>query len=395
MRDTLTALVLVLAAAAAGGEAQPPSPAMVFCQLLEAPDSTREKREEVWAKLQEAGKTPPRPVVAAVEKVRDRAWSRLFSLLGSLQSKKPVAGLRSAMAPHQAKVRDVVNGAAFSKEKLDEAAAPIEKALEAAVAALEESEKFKPLDDSIQELETYAVGCGLRLGWSEELRGVLIRAALVNQAAGNTRWRSLLQANREAAAWIDPAEHACLEVLNTHRILVGLAPLEFDLRLVVAAKKHAEEMVAKTYFSHDSPTEALKTPWLRAGREHAKANGECIANGSESGVAIFRMWYYSQGHHKIVLGGGPTVGVGRCGSTWTLLTGGAAASSAAAAKMPAYVRKRYEAGERPEPLLELAKWCANNQLFTQAEDELERLLALAPDHAAAKKALERIRSRKR
>jgi hypothetical protein len=87
--------------------------------------------------------------------------------------------------------------------------------------------------------------------------------------------------------------------------------------------------------------------------------------------------------------------VGRHASTWTLMVGGSGASSPAAAKMAAYVRKRYEAGDKAEPLLDLAKWCANNQLFTQAEDELERLLVRAPDNAAAKKALERIRARKK
>ena len=59
-----------------------------------------------------------------------------------------------------------------------------------------------------------------------------------------------------------------------------------------------------------------------------------------------------------------------------------------------FTTDHYEAGDKPEPLLELSKWCASNQLYTQAEDELERLLVLAPDNEVAKKALERIRSRK-
>jgi hypothetical protein len=134
---------------------------------------------------------------------------------------------------------------------------------------------------------------------------------------------------------------------------------------------------------------------MRAGREHTKANGECIASGAPGGVAAFRQWYYSQPHHRILISGGPCIGVGRCRDSWTLMVGGSSLGNPAASKMGAYVRKRYEAGEKPEALLDLAKWCANNQLFTQAEDELERLLVLEPKNAAAEKALERIRSRKR
>ncbi|MBM4032672.1 MAG: CAP domain-containing protein [Planctomycetes bacterium] len=170
--------------------------------------------------------------------------------------------------------------------------------------------------------------------------------------------------------------------------------MEIDLRLVIAAKKHSEEMAARNYFSHDSPTPELKTPWQRAAREQTKAAAECIAFGSDSGLTAFSQWYYSQGHHKIMLGAGPCVGVGRGGTKWTLLMGGSSMGAPATNKMAAYVRKRYEAGDKPEALLELAKWCAANQLATQARDELQRLLLLAPDNEAAKEALERIRAKK-
>lgn len=387
-------LALVLAAASALG-AEPPSPAQAFLEVFEAPDSTPERRQAAWAKLQEAGKGVPRPVAAAIERRRARAWQRLWPILGSLQGKRPASGLRAAVAPHQAKVRDLVNGNAFSREKLDEAMAPIEKALGAAVAALEEAEGFTPLLAAIHELETYAAGAGLRVGWNEELRDCLVRVALANQFAGSVKWRPILEANRELGAWLDPAEHACIERLNIHRILLGLAPFEIDLRLAITGKKHSEEMAAKGYFAHESPTPELRTPWMRAARQLTKSNGECIASGPASGVAAFTGWYYSQGHHKIMIGGGPCVGVGRAGERWTLMTGGSSMGNPAANKMAQYVRKRYEAGEKPDLLFELAKWCASNQLLVQAEEELVRLLVLAPDHEGAKKALERMRARKR
>ncbi len=391
------------ATASLAGEAPSGSPAQAFVQALEAASSTPEQRAEAWNKLTEGDKRPPRAVVEAVDKARERAWARLASLIGSLAGKKPLSALRSAASANQARVRDLVNGNAFSKEKLDEAMAPIQTALEGALGALDEAEKFKAIRSSINELEEYAVGCGLRVGWNEELLDTVITLALVSRHVRGSsdfgfRISDFRGANPQAALrnpqWIEPGEAACVARLNVHRILLGLQPLELDLRLVVAAKKHSEEMVAKNYFAHESPTEGLKTPWQRAAREHTAASGECIAGGHASGVAAFTAWYYSQGHHRIMLSGATAVGVGRCRDKWTLMVGGSRAANPRADRMAAYVRRRYEAGEKPEALLDLAKWCASNQLLAQAQDELERLLAIEPAHDGAKKALERLRTRK-
>lgn len=395
MKLALGALLPILAVALArAAEPQAPSPAQAFVQALEGSSIAAEQRAEAWKKLTEGGRKPPRAVAEAVDKARERAWERLGHLLGTLAAKKPLAGLRGACAPHQAKVREAVNGNAFSKGRLDEAMAPIQKALEAAMAALDEDGKYKALRASIHELEGYAAGCGLRHGWSEELLDTECVLLAVSRFAGHPRWSPLLETNQLVGSWIDPGEAACLARLNAHRILIGLAPMETDLRLVVAGKKHSEEMVAKKYFAHDSPTEGLKSPWQRAGREHTGASGECIAAGQSTGVGAFLCWYYSQGHHKILISGASCVGVGRARDKWTLLVGGSRMGNPRGERMAAYVRRRYEAGERPEALFDLAKWCVSNQLLVQAEDELERAVALAPDNEGAKKALERIRTRK-
>ncbi len=391
----VAAAVAALAAnAALAGEAPGPSPTQAFVQAVESASATPEQRAEAWKKLTEGDKKPPKAVVEAVDKARERAWSKLSALIGTLGAKKPVSALRSAATSNQAKVRDLVNGAAFSKEKLDEAMAPIQKALEGAMAALDEAEKFKTLRASINETETYAVGCGLRIGWNEELLDTLVTLALVSRHVGGVRSGQVVETNQLVGGWIDPGEAACVARLNVHRILLGLAPLEIDLRLVVAAKKHSEEMVAKNYFAHESPTEGLKTPWQRAGRERTAASGECCATGRNSGVGAFTGWYYSQPHHKIMISGAACVGVGHHGDKWTLMVGGSRMANPRGDRMAGYARRRYEAGEKPEALFDLAKWCASNQLFAQAQDELERLLALQPDHEAAKKALDRLRTRK-
>ncbi|HPD13331.1 MAG TPA: CAP domain-containing protein [Planctomycetota bacterium] len=386
------ALRVASVAPAAGGEAS--SPAQAFVRALESATATPEQRAEAWKALTEGDKKPPRAVAEALDRARERAWQRLASAVGSLGSLKPLAGLRGALGPHQAKARDFVNGNAFSKEKLDEVMAPIQKAFDEAMAAVGEAEKYKALRASVHELEGYAVQAGLRHGWSEELWDQECALVVVNRFAGSPRHSSLIETNQLVGGWIDPGEAACIARLNVHRLLIGLAPMEIDLRLVIAGKKHSEEMVAKKYFAHDSPTESLKTPWMRAGREQTGSNGECIAGGQSTGVGAFTGWYYSQGHHKIMISGGACVGVGRAGSTWTLMVGGSRITSPRTDKMATYVRRRYEAGERAEALFELAKWCASVQLLTQAQDELERVVALDPNHEAAKKALERLRARK-
>ena len=368
--------------------------ARAFLSLIEASDSTREQRQEAWAKLLASGKRPPKSVGRAVEHARRRAWKQLDDLLRSQAVREAASGLHKAIAPHQAKARDVVHGAGFSNATLDQAMAPITQALDKATAPLKGAERFAAIRATIDEMEGYAAGCALRHGWSEQLGDTLCTLRLVGRYAGTPTWLKVLDTNRRVGAWIGPGEYACVARLNVHRVLLGIRPAEIDLRLVVAAKKHCEEMAAKGYFSHTSPTPALASPWQRAAREHTRANGECIAAGSRSGVGAFRMWYYSQGHHKIMISGAPAIGVGRHGGKWTLMTGPARMRGTTAGKMAQYVRRRYQAGDDAAKLLDLARWCVDSRLLTQAEDELIRVLHLDPDNSRAEKALARLRAMK-
>lgn len=256
----------------------------------------------------------------------------------------------------------------------------------AALDALQSAEPYGLLRDVIQEFESYAAEGGLRIGWHEELRDTLIGLLLVTEYVGGPASSEVAARNMELGQLIGPGEHACVARLNIHRLLLGIRPAEIDLRLVIAAKKHSEEMVEKNYFAHESPTPELSTPWKRADREGTSAGGECIAGGG-SGVGVFRSWYYSQGHHKIMINGS-TVGVGRKNGQWTLMVGGSKLRGAEAKRYTGYVRRRYRADGDPARLLKLAKWCASNRLLTQARDALQRLLAIDPDHAEAKKALD-------
>ncbi|MFW6162447.1 MAG: CAP domain-containing protein [Planctomycetota bacterium] len=365
--------------------------ARAFMAALRSPECSAEQRREAWTALQAEDERPPAAVAKVVDKARRAAWQRLDALILARPVRRTAARLPKAMAPHQAKALAVIRGDGFSREKLDQAMAPIQQALEEARAPLAEAEPYTAIRARIDEVEAYAVGCGLRPGWSDELRDALCTLRFVVRYAGTADARDVVDSNHTIGSWIDPGEHACIARLNWHRVLLGLSPLHIDLRLVIAAKKHSEEMVAKGYFSHASPTPHLKGFGQRARREHTGARGECIAGGQSHGVGAFRAWYYSQGHHKIMVGSGRAVGVGRAGRTWTLMMGGSKMKGSRAVTMARYVRRRYQAGDDTEKLFALARWCADQGLLTQAQDELERILVLDSDHERARQVLERMR----
>jgi len=386
----LAALALTLFVRAAPAE-EAPSPAQAFLKALAAPDSTPERRKAAWADLQKAGKPVPKSVVEAVEKARQRAWRTLAERIGSWEVRKVGMGLHTRIAPHQKAVRDVVAGANFSKAALDKAIEPIQKALDDVLAALKATPKFADTRRFLSETETYAAGTPLRFGWSEELGDTLVSEMVLSCYVAKPGGQRTLESNRHFGAWVDPSEYACIARLNVHRLLLGLEPLDMDLRLVVAARKHSEEMVAKKYFSHTSPTPRFAGFGQRASREHTGASGECIAGGAGDGVGAFRCWFYSQPHHQIMLMGTPAVGVGRCEATWTLMMGGSKMPGPDGGKMGLYVRQRYRAGNDPAAILALGKGCVEARLMPQAEDELERLLVIDPTNEAAKKALTAMR----
>ena len=66
-----------------------------------------------------------------------------------------------------------------------------------------------------------------------------------------------------AGAVMTPNEMKFLELANKERTARGLAALVVDPLLVQVGRRHSREMAEKSYFSHTSPTEKLKTPMDR------------------------------------------------------------------------------------------------------------------------------------
>ena len=106
-------------------------------------------------------------------------------------------------------------------------------------------------------------------------------------------------------------ERSMLCLLNEYRAANGLQPLVLDARLGRAARAHAEDMVARRYFSHYTP-EGLG-PTERARQQGFPGGaGENIAYSSlVTPRSMFEQWRTSPGHNQNMLGASYTVvGVG-------------------------------------------------------------------------------------
>lgn len=134
--------------------------------------------------------------------------------------------------------------------------------------------------------------------------------------------RSVLEENAGLAVQIDPREVAGMQALDAMRIMCGLNPLLYDVKLSEAARGHCADMDSGGFFSHDSPVPGKATPWDRAKLAGTTASGENIYMGSGSPVDALKAWFLSPGHHKNMLNESNTrQGLGRVGRYWTQLFG--------------------------------------------------------------------------
>ncbi|MCO5167279.1 MAG: CAP domain-containing protein [Planctomycetes bacterium] len=116
-----------------------------------------------------------------------------------------------------------------------------------------------------------------------------------------------------------PDELEQVRLTNEHRLALGRPPLELDLRLVSAARGHADDMARLGFFDHASPVPGCESPHDRLARAgYAGAGGENIALGPDAARAAHEQWVGSPAHHRNLLDPAwRAVGVGRAGRLWT------------------------------------------------------------------------------
>lgn len=141
-------------------------------------------------------------------------------------------------------------------------------------------------------------------------------------ASPDTAAHEVLQANAALAPKLDREIVAGMNAVNTMRMMCGLNPLAYDLKLCKAAEGHAADMEKKNFFSHESPVTDKKTPWDRAQLAGTTASGENIYMGSTVAMDALKGWFLSPPHHKNMLNdGNKRQGLGRSGKYWTQMFG--------------------------------------------------------------------------
>lgn len=112
-------------------------------------------------------------------------------------------------------------------------------------------------------------------------------------------------------------------ILNAERGSRGLSLLSEDSALKAAAQAHANDMVSRGYFSHQSLGGGNPTSRMRAAGGCRSANAENIAQGQSSNAAVFSAWMQSSAHQRNMLNGSYSrYGLGRSGNTWVLVLAG-------------------------------------------------------------------------
>lgn len=145
-------------------------------------------------------------------------------------------------------------------------------------------------------------------------------ALLVSLAAAPTRASA---ATACAGATAHPArassetiKRATLCLLNEERRREGLGALRQNALLAIAAKRHARDMVARSYFAHDSPSGASfvrrieQTGYTRGASWTLGENLAWGSGRSATPVEIMKAWMASRGHRANVLGRFSEVGIG-------------------------------------------------------------------------------------
>jgi len=112
------------------------------------------------------------------------------------------------------------------------------------------------------------------------------------------------------------------ELINDFRSIEGLGGLTQEMSLTHAAQAHADDMLARDYFSHEAPN----GPNGRTFNQRAiaagcvmRAGAENIAIGQQTEAEVLNAWANSRGHRRNMLGSTFTLyGLGRAGTIWVL-----------------------------------------------------------------------------
>lgn len=198
-------------------------------------------------------------------------------------------------------------------------------------------------------------------------------------------------------------ERRFARILNDYRLMLGLDAMELDDRLVVAARKHSQEMMDMDYFAHESPVAENRTPSMRAQKEGFSGSvmENCAISADAQGA--FDGWYNSSGHHRGLITRSPQLGAGHSvsssghpGRQWTMMGGSANSLRGKKPKgNPRLIfldRKQKLQSNDAETRYALARWCLKNEMPDEAKEMLREVVRIDPEHKSAHLLLGHVRS---
>lgn len=128
--------------------------------------------------------------------------------------------------------------------------------------------------------------------------------------------------NQQAVATtqVSAFEQKVVDLTNDERAKQGLPALKLDTNLSKVARAKSEDMKAKSYFSHTSPTYGSPFDMMKQFGISYRSAGENIAMGQRSPEEVVQAWMNSEGHRANILNTSFThIGVGyvESGNYWT------------------------------------------------------------------------------
>jgi uncharacterized YkwD family protein len=119
------------------------------------------------------------------------------------------------------------------------------------------------------------------------------------------------QPTTQAPAGISQMAQQVINLTNAERKKAGLPALTADSSLSRVAQAKSNDMEAKHYFSHTSPTYGSPFDMMRDFGVTYKSAGENIAMGQTTAQQVVQAWMNSEGHRKNILSSSYTnIGVG-------------------------------------------------------------------------------------
>ena len=96
-------------------------------------------------------------------------------------------------------------------------------------------------------------------------------------------------------------EREIYNLVNEVRIGNGLTALKINEKLVEAARSHAQDMVEKNYFSHNTPYGKRFTGWIEETGYRFSYVGENLARNYQSAYGTVEGWLASETHYENII----------------------------------------------------------------------------------------------